>query len=112
MDYRAQEERTSEQIKEDIKEYIEDCSWEGAAGEAYGHPQYITGFPYFMEDILHLLIDRDSITNADNWTEGRYLILKHAEEIDKNFQKIVSDAFLRENLFKGIKDMENFRDFM
>ena len=41
---------------EDIKEFVEDCSYEDAAGEAYSHPQYITGFPMFLEDILHYLL--------------------------------------------------------
>jgi hypothetical protein len=97
---------------EDIKEFVEDCSYEDAASESYSHPQYITGFPLFLEDILYYLIDNTPNTNIDNWTEGRYLILKHKEEIDLNFQKIMRDSNLRENLFKGIKDIENFREFM
>jgi hypothetical protein len=97
---------------EDIKEFIEDCSYEDAAGESYSHPQYITGFPFFLEDILHYLLKDISHTNKDNWTEGRYLILKHKEQIDLNFQKILSDSNLAESLFKGIKDIENYRNFM
>ena len=97
---------------EDIKEFLEDCSYEDAAGESYSHPQYITGFPFFMEDILNYLLKDISHTNKDNWTEGRYLILKHKEQIDLNFQKILSDGNLAENLFKGIKDIENYRNFM
>lgn len=97
---------------EDIKEFVEDCSYEDVAGESYSHPQYITGFPFFLEDILHYLLKDISHTNKDNWTEGRYLILKHKEEIDLNFQKILMDANLVDNLFKGIKDIENYRNFM
>jgi hypothetical protein len=97
---------------EDMKEFIKDCSYEDAAGEAYSHPQYITGFPMFLEDILYYLLkDISHNTNEENWTEGRYLILKHKEKIDKNFQKLLSDSNLTENLFKGIKDIENFKDF-
>ena len=97
---------------ENIKEFIKDCSYEDAVTEAYTHPQYITGFPMFLEDILHYLLKDISNTDEDNWTEGRYLILKHKEEIDLNFQKILADANLTENLFKGIKDIENYKNFM
>ena len=97
---------------EDIKEFIKDCSYEDAAGESYSHPQYITGFPMFLEDILHYLLKDLSHTNKNNWTEGRYLILKHKEEIDANFQKVLSEANLNESLFNGIKDLENFKDFI
>lgn len=51
---------------EDIKEFVEDCSYEDAAGEAYSHPQYITGFPMFLEDILDYLLKDISHTNKDN----------------------------------------------
>lgn len=97
---------------EDIKDFMEDCSHEVVAGESYSHPQYITGFPFFLEDILDYLLSDMSRTNKDNWTEGRYLILKHKEQIDLNFQKLLSNANLKEGLFKGIKDIENYRDFM
>ena len=97
---------------EDIKEFIEDCSYEDAASESYSHPQYITGFPYFLEDILDLLLRDISNTNSDNWTEGRYLILKHKEEIDMNFQRLLGGVNLKDNLFKGIKDIENYRELM
>jgi len=97
---------------EDIKEFVEDCSYDDAAGEAYSHPQYITGFPMFLEDILDYLLKDTSHTNEDNWTEGRYLILKHKEEIDLNFQKLLIEMNLKENLFKGIKDIENYKNFM
>ncbi len=99
-------------LVEEIKEFMEDCSYETAAGEAYGHPQYITGFPLFLEDVLHYLIPDVRQKNRDNWMEGRYLILKYKREIDSNFQKILNDANLSKKLFEGIKDLENFQDFM
>ena len=97
---------------EQIKEFTEDCSYEDASSEAYSHPQYITGFPMFLEDILHYLLEGTSHTNKDNWTEGRYLILKHKDEIDANFQKLLIKSNLSESLFKGIKDIENYIEFM
>jgi len=99
-----------EKLLEDLKEFMEDCSYEDAPSEAYNHPEYITGFPMFLEDILHYLCEDMGKTNKDNWTEGRYLILKHKEEIDLNFQIMLGKMNLSENLFKGIKDIENFKD--
>jgi len=101
-----------EKLLAEIKEFTKDCSYEEVVGDTYCHPQYITGFPLFLEDILYYLIGDISDTNEDNWTEARYLILKYKEIIDLNFQRILKESNLKENLFKGIKDIENFKDFM
>jgi hypothetical protein len=86
--------------------------WEEAPRDVYSHPEYITGFPFFLEEILNRLLDGISHTNEHNWDEGRYLIIKHKEDIDRNFIELMSKINLNEALFKGIKDIENFRNFM
>ena len=90
----------------------QDCSWETASSEVYSHLEYVTGFPLFIEDILHYMTEDLGKLNIENYNEGRYLILKHKEQIDNNLKKILMESNLKERLFENINDIENFKKYM
>jgi hypothetical protein len=97
-----------------LKEIMEsdDNSYEDIPSDVYSHKEYITGFPYFLEDIVHFILKDVYKPTEEQLTEARYLVLKHKEDIDINFQKLMFKIKLDEELFRGIKDIENFKDYM
>lgn len=97
-----------------LKEIMDsdDNSYEDVPSVVYNHKEYITGFPYFLEDLVHFILKDTHNPTEHQIMEARYLILKHKEKIDINFQKLIMGLELEENLFKGIKDIDNFKNFM